>query len=119
MAENLVTFVCCQFLSHLCETGQIKVNNSLAFHANEMGMRKRLVTIVSVVPGAEFQFQQFPQFLEHNDGLVDRSQSGSGEIDFDLLKNVFNTRMSMALHQYPQYGKALGCNPMPFFLELS
>lgn len=102
MAEDGVPGVGNQFLRQIGQAAQLGINDALALDTNEMGMRVGFAAIVPVVARAEFQFQHFSQFLHDRDGLVDCRQAGSRKVHLDLLEDVLNTRVPVALHQQPQ-----------------
>jgi hypothetical protein len=117
MTDNIVSSARNQFLIQVCKTAQFRVDDLLAFQANKMGMGVRIVSIIPVLTVAEFQLQDFSQFLDDRDGLVDGGQAGGREVDFDLLENILNARMVHARRQGSDYGKSLRRDPIPLVLQ--
>lgn len=105
-------------MSKRFKAAQFRVDDLPAFHTNEMGMGRRVFSVVPVLLLAEFEFQYFSQFLDDRNGLVYGGKTGGGEVDLDLFVDVFDTGMPSAFSQYPEYGDALGCDPVSRFPEL-
>jgi hypothetical protein len=97
-----------QFLGHILQTLQIRVNDLFAPGADEMGMRVRSVAVIAISPLRKTQFQDLVQFLEKGHGFVDRGQAGCGKTPFHLFVDVLYTWVPVTGSQDLEHSHALG-----------
>jgi len=96
-----------EFPGHALEALQIRVNDFLAFGADEMRMGVGSVPVIAVASFREPQLQHLVQFLEKGHSLVNRGQACRRKALFHLFVDVLYTRVSLAGSQDPEHGYTL------------
>jgi len=104
----------------LTEETDFGIDDAVALGADQVRMGIRLSAVVAVAAVGEGDFQNFADFFEQVDGLVDRGEACGREIDFDLVKNLFNAWVLVGVEKSLQDGNPLGGDaavPLPEFAE--
>ena len=104
----------------LTEQADFGIDDAVAFGADQMRMGIGFSAVVAVAAVGEGDFQNFTDFFEQIDGLVDRGEACGRKINFDLVVNLFNARMLVGIEESLQDGNPLGSDaavPLPEFAE--
>ena len=99
MRSDLVTRGLCYFVGKPVEQADGRIDDAAASGADQVGVGIGLVAVVTVTAIREAYLEDFTDFLEQVDGLVDRGEAGGRKIDFYLIINVFNARVDVGVEK--------------------
>jgi len=109
--------LCGHFLGQLHERGAFRIDDAPAGGADGVGVGIGFVAVIAAAQVGETQLQDLLFSLQHIDGVIDRGQTGGGEMDFDHFKDSLNARVAGAVGQDFENGQSLGGEAVPFVLE--
>ena len=89
----------CFFSNFVCQvlkTTQIRINDLFTLCANYVGVRIRLIAIITITPIRESKFQHLVELFKKVDRLVNGGDAGCWKFSPDSFINSFNRWMSLA-----------------------
>jgi len=107
MRQNLVSGFPADLIGQTFQANEIGVHDLFAPHANHVWMRIGLIAIVAVASLRKPELQDFIQFCEERDGLVNRCKAGGGKIPSYLLKDRVHAGMSVTRSKNLEDGQPL------------
>lgn len=108
-----------QLLFQISQAFQIRINDFSALSADDMGMRVRFMSVISVASFRKPEFEHFIQFPQKGYGFVYGSQTRGRELPADLLVNHLDTGVVFACRQYFEHSNSLRGYPELSLLEFS
>jgi len=100
------------FLLHILEAVQIRINNSATLHAYDMGMGVGLITIIPVAAIWKTKFQNLSQGLDQKDGPIYSCKAHGRKVTLQLLIYGFHAGMAFTSGDNFHNSHALGGNLM-------
>jgi len=91
----------------IVQTLQLRIEDLSATETNEMGMGSRVISVIMVAAVGETEFQNLPQFLEEEKGLIDRGQTEGGKALAYPLINLRSAGMGAIPGQDFHHGQPL------------
>ncbi len=84
---------------HFLEVFQIRIFDLFALNTDQMGVRRRIVSVIPIAAVTEAEFHDLPKLFGKRDCLVYGCEAGRGEVFFDLLIYGFSAGMLLAFSQ--------------------
>ena len=96
---------------HFIEQADFRVGNLLTPGADQVRVRIRLVAIVVIATSCKADLENLVNLFQQVDRLVNGCQAGRGKVDFDMLVDLLDARVLVALEKSLEDGNSLGCYP--------
>ena len=97
-----------------------QITNVMTSDTNEVGVRVRLVPIVSIAIASKTQLQHFSHLFQCGNRFVNRGYAGCWKFSVDLMVDLFHTGMTLTKSQDLEDGHALrGYSVVPFLQSLN
>ena len=116
--QNLEPCLFDHFLCQVFKTAQVRINDFLAFGANNMRVRIRLVAVISIASVREAELQHFAQLFEQINRLIYCGNAGGWKFSPDRFIYPLNGGMTIADSQHFQNSQSLGRQTEVVFLQL-
>lgn len=95
----------------------IWIDNGLAAGADQVRMGVGLLPVVAISVSGEPDFQDFAELFQQIDCFVNGGKACGGEIHFDLLEDLFHTRMLVTVQENLEDGDPLRGDAKIMFSE--
>jgi hypothetical protein len=118
MGQNLESGFVSHLFGHVDQAAQFRIDYLFALRAYNVGMRERLVAVIAIAAVRETKLQDFVDFFQKGNGLVNRVKAGRRELGPDLFRDLIDGRMFFTGGQDSQYRQPLGRDAEIVVLEL-
>ena len=117
MVHNPITSFFCHFLRQFTQCWKVWISDFFALYADQMWVRIRSNSIISVGVVRKAKLDHLPQLFEQQHRLVEGGQAGRRKMHLHLLVDMLHAGMRLAIGQYLEHSQPLRRNPAITFFQ--